>query len=130
MIWLMIVLLIILYLFIGAVMAVILDDIENTDDYIIMWPFVLLVFILFSLLYGIKYLAILTVKSIKKLTNNKTTNKHTYNKKRNTSQINNFHNWIEASAKEAYPKSKKKQKAYKTGIYALLDKIDFDYDNK
>ena len=48
-------------------------------------------------------------------------------KKSQSEGLDDLHKWIKAEAKEQYPDSEGKQKAFKAGIYALLDKIKFEY---
>lgn len=52
------------------------------------------------------------------------------NKKANREQIASLKDWINKEAVERYPKSPAEKKAFKAGIYALLDNIGFDYEMK
>lgn len=45
-------------------------------------------------------------------------------------QLLDFKDWIRREAVERYPKSSAEKKAFKAGVYALLDKIGFDYEMK
>ena len=42
-------------------------------------------------------------------------------------ELDDLREWIKNEARERYPDSKVGNKAFKAGIYALLDKIGFDY---
>ena len=44
-------------------------------------------------------------------------------------ELGDLHEWIKSEAKERYPDSKVGKAAFKAGIYALLDKIGFDYES-
>lgn len=48
-------------------------------------------------------------------------------KKSRLEELDDLHEWIKNEAKERYPSSKVGKAAFKAGIYALLDKIGFDY---
>lgn len=43
------------------------------------------------------------------------------------SQLSDLHEWISREAVERYKGSPSEKKAFKAGVYALLDKIGFDY---
>lgn len=45
-------------------------------------------------------------------------------------QLNGFKDWIRREAIERYPNNPGKKKAFKEGMYALLDHIGFDYGKK
>lgn len=49
-------------------------------------------------------------------------------KRDRVSEISYLKKWIKKEASERYSGSKAEEKAFKAGIYALLDKIGFDYE--
>lgn len=44
-----------------------------------------------------------------------------------SAQLNDLHDWVRREAVERYKGSPAEKKAFKEGVYALLDKIGFDY---
>ena len=45
-------------------------------------------------------------------------------------QLKDFHEWINSEAKKIYPDNAGKQRAFKSGVYSLLDKLNIDYSEE
>ena len=50
-------------------------------------------------------------------------------KKSRLKELGDLREWIKDEAAKNYPNSKIGKKAFKAGIYALMDKIGFDYES-